>query len=271
MRVPLIQIYVTPARPTAPVRPDAPVRVIADPSIAIEVRMNAPPAAARCLFPVDAPAHVQCRRTLFPPIPGEEDEESDELEWTMPPAEIACRRFFSTLPTTELVSDRVFTLFGAFVDFMTASGGQGRRAYHVEQREVDPEGISAAITISGCILLENDRPGEIIVRDIGFLPLRLDNLPLLLREIKHVFRSTKPCFQGVNNIFVEVPQQSKFLIPSGCDDCTDLDMQRALRLFYDYGFQGVPKGAYEGVDLEDYHWSRYGELAGFQKCRIISQ
>lgn len=270
MRVPLVQIYVTPARPTAPVCPDAPPRAAADPSVSIQVSMNAPPVAARCLFPVET-APAQCRRTLFPTIPGEEDEESEELEWTMPTAEMACRRFFSTLPSTELIGDRVFTLFGAFVDFMTVSGGQGRRAYHVEARDIDPEGISAAITISGCLLLENDRPGEIIVRDIGFLPLRLDNLPLLLREINHVCRSTKPCFRNLANIFVEVPQQSKFLIPSGGSDSTDLDMKRALRLFHHYGFQGVPKGAYEGVDLEDYHWSCYAELAGFQMCRVVSQ
>ena len=267
MRVPVIQIYLTPNRSTAPVAPDAPPRhAQPDHGVCIQVRNS----AARCLFPVD-PAPPAPRRALFPVIHGEEDEESDEMEWSMPTAEIACRRFFSTLPSDDLVADRVFTLFGAFADFMTACGGQGRRAYHVQARDVDPDGISAAVTISGCMLLENDRPGEIVVRDVGFLPLRLANLPLLLREIKHVFRSTMPCFQGVNNIFVEVPQQSKFLIPSGSDDCTGLDRQRALRLFYDYGFQGVPKGAYEGVDLEDYHWSRYGELAGFQKCRIISQ
>jgi hypothetical protein len=231
--------------------------------------MNAPPAAARCLFPVET-APVQCRRTLFPTIPGEEDEESDELEWTMPAAEMACRRFFSTLPSTELIGDRIFTLFGAFVDFMTVSRGQGRRAYHVEARDIDPEGNTDGVTISGCMLLENDRIGEIVVRDIGLLPLRLENLPLLLREINHVFRSTKPCFRNLTDIFVEVPQQSKLLIPSGGGDSTDLDMQRALRMFHDYGFKGVFKGGYEGVDLKDYQASScYAEFAGFQKCRLV--
>lgn len=261
MRVPMIQIYITPARPTAPVRPDAPTRPTVDTSVAIEVRTCG---AARCLFPAQPPAPVDCRRTLFPTIPGEEDESEEmELERPMSPPEMACRRFFANLCPTELVGDRIFTLHGAFVDFMSARGGQGRHAYHVESREQDT-------TVMGCLLLENDRPGEIVVRDVALLPLRIDNLPLLLDQISLVLRGTKACFQGVKNIYVEVPQQSKFLIPSGAHDCTDMDMKHAIRLFHNHGFQGVPRGACEGIDLQGYHWRRYPELAGFQLSRSSS-
>ena len=93
--------HVTPARPCTA---DAPVRVIADPSIAIEVRMNAPPAAARCPAAFPVPSHP-----LPPPSSPEEDEESDELELDDCPRRDSLSPFFSTLPHS-LVSDRVFTL-----------------------------------------------------------------------------------------------------------------------------------------------------------------
>lgn len=259
MRVPVIQIYLTPNRSTAPVAPDAPPRhAQPDHGMCIEVRTP----AARCLFPVH-PAPPAPRRALFPVIHGEEDEESEEMEWSMPTAELACRRFFATLPPADLVADRVFTLLGAFVDFMTACGGQGRRAYHVEER--------TTTTVSGCLFLESDRPGEVVVRDLGLLPLQLDNLHVLVRTVNTVMRSSKPCFQSITNIFLEIPQQSKFILPSGGEDCTDLDIQHTLRTMCRHGFQGVPRGAFEGVDLTDFPWIRYSELAGFQKRRPTSE
>lgn len=153
--------------------------------------------------------------------------------------------------------DRVFTLDAAFLDFVRC--GYIQQYYLVEE---------PAIHVTGCILLEKPSHGEIGIANVCLLPVRpQQNMGLLLEAVNTVLVSTRPCFAGVEQVFLRLGCSTEFdngILPSSNSPPHFIVSQ--LTMLYRNGFLAeVWSKEHEAIDVE-----KLDSYNGFFKTRLAA-